>query len=126
VFVRAGKIFVVFALVAVLGAHLAVLQTIAWTTMLADNLRCDSFSQAMTRTFDGKHPCALCKAIAAARKSERKNDVLLQKQKLEFPPFGENVVLIAPSKADVFPRKNSFAKSFVQKPPTPPPRASLV
>jgi hypothetical protein len=37
VFGRIGNIFLVLALVAMLGAHWTLLQTVAWTTMLADN-----------------------------------------------------------------------------------------
>ena len=81
-FVRLGKILVVFALVATIGAHWALLQTVAWTTMLADNLHSGSFHDAMTKTFDGEHPCPICMAIAAAKKSQQKNEFNLQKLKL--------------------------------------------
>ena len=36
--------------------------------MLADNLTTHSFGAALQRTFDGKHPCPLCKAIAEGKK----------------------------------------------------------
>jgi hypothetical protein len=126
VFVRFGKIFVVFALVATLGAHWALLQSVAWAGMMASYSERSTFKVALEKTFDGKHPCCLCKAIAAAKKSEKKNEFALQTQKLEFPPFKENVVLIAPSQFELLPQKNSFAESFLQKPPTPPPRGFFV
>jgi len=78
VFIRIGKIFLVLALVAMLGAHWALLQTVAWTTMLADNLRSGSLHDAVTRTFDGQHPCCLCKAIAAGKQSEKKAEFSFQ------------------------------------------------
>ena len=78
------------ALIAATGAHWALLQSVAWTTMLADNLRTHSLSESVARTFDGKYPCPLCKAIAAAKKSEKKSEFTLQTQKLEFPPIKEN------------------------------------
>jgi hypothetical protein len=123
VFVRLGKILVVFALVATLGAHWALLQTVAWTTMLASNLQSGSIHDAMAKTFDGQHPCCLCKAIAAAKKSQQKDEFIVDKQKLEFPPIQGKLVLIGPSRLDLFPWKDSFAKSFFPKPATPPPRA---
>jgi hypothetical protein len=122
VFVRLGKVLVVVALVTTLGAHWALLQTVAWTTMLASNLESASLHDAMAKTFDGMHPCCLCKAIAAAKKSQQKDQFVVDKQKMEFPPLQGNLVLIAPSRLDLFPRKNSFAKSFFPKPATPPPR----
>jgi hypothetical protein len=122
VFVRCGKILVILALVVSTGAHWGALQTVAWTAMLAENLRTSSLSGAVTRTFDGKHPCCLCKVIAAGRKSEQKSEFTLQLNKLEFPPSPENPAFVAPSHFQLLPLKNAFAKSRPFRPPTPPPR----
>ncbi len=124
--VRLGKVFVVFALVATISAHWALLQSVAWTTMLANNLQSRSLPDAIAMTFDGQHPCPLCQAIAAAKKTEQKNQPSFEKQKLEFPPVEGNVVLIAPSPLEHFLPTNFFAKSFSQKPLTPPPRGFFV
>jgi hypothetical protein len=126
VFKRLGKIFLVLALVAMLGAHWALLQTVAWTTMLADNLHSDSFCAAVAKTFDGNHPCDLCKAIAAGKQSEKKTEFSFQSQKLEFPPLKENFDLIAPSQFQLLQFKNFSAKSFAQKPLLQPPRGFSV
>src|SRR5271154_7123484 len=125
-FIRIGKMFVVIALVTMLGAHWALLQTVAWTTMLADNLCTQSVKEAVTETFDGNHPCCLCKAIAAGKQSEKKTEFNLQTQKLEFPPSKENFALIAPSQFHLLPQENSPAKSLAQKPPLQPPRGFFV
>ena len=124
-FVRLGKTLVVVALVATLGAHWALLQTVAWTTMLADNLQSCSFCDAVVKTFDGKHPCCLCKAIAAGKKSENKSEFALQTQRLEFPLMNEEFVFVPPSQFCLMPAANDFADSLPQKPPTPPPRGSF-
>jgi len=126
VFGRLGKMFVILALIASTGAHWAALQSVAWTTMLADNLRTHSLSESVTRTFGGKYPCPLCKAIAAGEKSEKQNEFTTQMQKLEFPPANENPVLIAPSDFRMLPMLNFFAESLAQKPLTPPPRGFSV
>lgn len=125
-FVRIGKICLVLALVAMLGAHWALLQTIAWTTMFADNLQSNSFQVAAEKTFDGKHPCCLCKAIAAGKQSEKKTELSFPSPKLEFPPLKENFTLIAPSQFQLLPQENSSAKSFAQKPLLQPPRGFFV
>src|ERR1700691_3900323 len=109
-----------------LGAHWALLQTVAWTTMLADNLCIHSVKEAVTETFDGNHPCCLCKAIAAGKQSEKKTEFSFQSQKLEFPPLKDNFVLFAPSQFQLLPLENSFAKSSVQKPLLQPPRTAFV
>jgi hypothetical protein len=126
VFVRIGKIFLVLALVAMLGAHWAALQTVAWTTMLADNLCTQSVKEAVMETFDGNHPCDICKAIAAGKQSEKKAAFSFQSQKLEFPPVKENFVLIAPTQFQLLPLENFSAKPLAQKPLLQPPRGFFV
>jgi hypothetical protein len=126
VFRQLGKVFLVITLVAMLGAHWTLLQTVAWTTMLADNLHSGSFHDAVTRTFDGNHPCDLCKAIAAGKQSEKKTEFSSQSQKLEFPPLKTNFALVAPSQFKLLPLENSSAKSFAQKPLLQPPRGFFV
>ena len=115
----------VLALAATLGAHWAALQTLAWTTMLAANLSGENFSAAVSKTFDGAHPCCLCKAIAAGKKSERKNEINLPSHKLEFLASSEKIVLLSPS-VTFLPLKNFHADSILQKPPVPPPRDRFV
>ncbi|HEY4416324.1 MAG TPA: hypothetical protein VGO57_11585 [Verrucomicrobiae bacterium] len=124
--VRLGKLLVIATLVATTGAHWALLQSVAWTTMLADNLRTQSLSLAVAQTFDGDHPCPLCKAIAAGKKSERKTEITGAAPKLEYPPFTENAILVAPRFFQVLTVSDSFAQSISQKPPVPPPRPFFV
>ena len=126
VFKRLGKIFLALALAAMLGAHWTLLQTVAWTTMLADNLQSNSFQVAAEKTFDGKHPCCLCKAIAAGKQSEKKTEFSFLSQKLEFPPPKENFILIAPAQFQLLPLENFPAKSFASKPLLQPPRSFFV
>ena len=121
-FVRLGKFCVIVALVAMTGAQWAALQSVAWTTMLADNLRTHSLAEAVKQTFDGQHPCSLCKAIAAGKKSEKKNEFTLPVQKLEFPPSQEKFAFVAPSAFQLLPQTNLFAESLPTRPLTPPPR----
>jgi hypothetical protein len=126
VFARCGKFLVIVALVLATGAHWAALQTVAWTTMLANNLRTQSVSEAVSETFDGRHLCPLCKAIAAAKKSEKKSEAVSPVLKMEFPPAPEKFVLIAPKPISAFSLVKIYADSSFPKPPVPPPRGSFV
>jgi hypothetical protein len=54
----------------VAGGHWAMLQGVAWATMVHDFSRNGSLTQAVEKTFDGKHPCAMCKKIAKAKNSD--------------------------------------------------------
>ena len=123
-FQRLPKLLMVLALACVIGLHWAFLQTFAWTTMLVDNLATTSFSAALQRTFDGKHPCALCKAITEGKKSERKADTLLRLKKFEGLSAP---VVITLSPLASFPwmgAPSATLEMVSHAPPTPPPRAA--
>lgn len=121
-FARLAKWCLVAALVLTTGVQWAALQTVAWTTMLASNLRSDSLTQAVAKTFDGDHPCPLCKAIAAAKKSGNKAEILTPVIKLEFPPVPAVFVFLAPPPVSAFSRAEIFASPLSLQPPVPPPR----
>ena len=95
--------------------------------MLAANLASQqSLTEAVSQTFDGEHPCPLCKAIATGKKSEKKSEAIAPGLKMEFPPVAERFVLIAPKPLADFLPVNVFADSVSSKPPVPPPRSSPV
>ena len=125
-FTRLGKILVVAALVLTTGLHWAALQTVAWTAMLADHLSSQTFSEAVSQTFDGQHLCPLCKAIAAGKKSEQKSEAVAFTLKMEFPPVTAGFILVAPTPISAFcPDALSAPSSFV-KPLLPPPRSLFI
>jgi hypothetical protein len=123
---RLSKFCLILTLVTITGTNWALLQTVAWTSMLADNLRTRSLSESVTRTFDGDYPCPLCRAIAERKKSEKKTEVLSSSQKLEFPPLAEGLVLIQPPHSLLPPQLDSFTGLPRVKPPLPPPRTFTV
>lgn len=66
--------FLQTAFVAFFGLFLALgsmdsLQLVAWTGMLMNFSKTESFQEAVSKTFDGEHPCQLCATLAEARKS---------------------------------------------------------
>jgi hypothetical protein len=124
---RFGNVFLAVALLLTTGSHWVVLQSIAWMGMIVTYSEKAPLAVALKETFDGKHPCPLCKAIAAAKKAGKKNEFTLQIKKLEFPPVTENFVLVAPAQFQLLPRAgNAFAESLTQKPLLPPPRGFFV
>ncbi|HEY3862175.1 MAG TPA: hypothetical protein VGO59_09830 [Verrucomicrobiae bacterium] len=122
---RLAKFVLVLALACSIGLHWAFFQSLAWTSMLAENLRHDSLAQAVAHTFDGQHPCQLCHAIADGKKSEKKDDLAPQFKTLEFPPATVDVALTAPARLAVPAGADVSARVRFQTPPTPPPRAAL-
>jgi hypothetical protein len=125
VLLRLAKFILMLALACSIGLHWVVLQSLAWTSMLAGNLRHDSLAQAVTHTFDGQHPCCLCKAIAAGKKSEKKSEFTSFLKALEFPPASEDFALIIPARFAFPSAVDFFARTLSETPPTPPPRDLL-
>ena len=63
------------------GGHMALLQGVAWATMIRDYSHTGSVTAAVEKTFDGKHPCAMCKKIAAQRSHEEKSPATVKAEK---------------------------------------------
>lgn len=122
VFKRISNVLLILALIAATGAHWAVLQSVAWTTMLASNLQHTSFAGAVERTFDGRHPCCLCKQIAAGKRSEKKSEFPFEIKKLEFVKAAGQIAFAAPVTFLQWTARTDTCESVGSEPPTPPPR----
>jgi hypothetical protein len=115
---------VIAALAAGSGAHWIVLQGVAWTTMIIDYSHHAPLTEAVEKTFDGKHPCALCETIASAEKQEQ------EKQVTQPVPDIKGVLtpvlhLAEPTVAIVgWPPLVESAVLLSEHPPVPPPRAA--
>ena len=116
------RFLVLIAAVQILGGHWAVLQTVAWTGMLVDFAQRDSLAAAVTKTFDGAHPCSLCESVTEGRQQEKKQEAAIVVAKLD--------AVLAPALALPQPHVEMWpyavglisadARDFA--PPTPPPR----
>jgi len=122
VFHRIGHVLLILALIGATGTHWVLLQSVAWTTMLADNLRTESFSGAVRRTFDGKHPCNLCEHVAEGRKAEKKSEFPPCAKKLEYLAERPTFVFSAPEDFRLLPAFIDSAPALPHEPPVPPPR----
>lgn len=60
-------------LVLALGVPWPMLQTLAWLKMIADYSQEATLVQAISMTFDGKHPCRLCHFIQQSQSKERQS-----------------------------------------------------
>jgi hypothetical protein len=60
------------ALMASIGLHWVLLQSAAWIGMaVAYSVETGSVIEGVSDTFDGKHPCPLCKAVAKGLEEDR-------------------------------------------------------
>lgn len=129
--VRPARFLVVLALAVSVGLHWGFLQSVAWVGMVASYSRDASFTDALGKTFDGKHPCKLCTSIKKGRAEEKKQDqergqsgskpepgIAWSASVFLFPPAHEIIVTPVPR-----------LTSRPEQPPKPRPRvasASLV
>lgn len=82
---RFAIILAFLALFLFAGGHWAMLQTGAWMGMIVAYSRDGDVSAAISKTFDGKHPCPVCCAVQDGRKQEEKKAPGLQLElKKEF------------------------------------------
>lgn len=116
------KWLVVWPLILLVGGQWALLQSVAWTTMLVRFSQAMSLAQAAEFTFDGQHLCALCKAVKAGQNAERKESRFKPPEPLLLGLCPEPPLLPPPplAKADFSARFTSA--SFTAQPPHPPPR----
>lgn len=125
-FPRFTKIAVAIALAGSIGLHWAFLQSVAWVGMVVTYSEHATLSEALANTFDGKHPCCLCREIAQGKRSEKKSPVSPELKKFEFLAAQSRFIFKAPSRYWLLMPTEPPVKSVSFTPPTPPPRAALV
>jgi hypothetical protein len=120
-----GRLATIVALCLSLGFHWLALQSVAWTTMLFENVRHTSLTEAVAQTFDGRHPCNLCRAVSAGKKSEKKSEVLPTIAKLDLICTTRTWSCLPRSVRYQFPAVFYFLPELSHAPPAPPPRSLL-
>lgn len=93
--------------------------------MLVRNAQHVSLTEAMAKTFDGAHPCALCHAVAAGKKSEQKSPAFPTAAKLDLICLTRPVLLAPPAIPHIYPRLLFSLVERPAAPPVPPPRHLL-
>ena len=116
------RLAVVVTLLCTVGAHWTILQSVAWMRMAVAFSQDASLGEALVKTFDGKHPCDLCKLVQQGKRSEQRQDSQKSQSKIDvFLVSGQEstaapVVEPLPRLSDRLPDLSS------QPPPSPPPR----
>ena len=122
-FVRAAKLAIVLVLASSIGLHWVLVQSVAWVGMVVNYSQGSSISEALSRTFDGKHPCALCKAIDKDKRSQKRTDALSGVAKTEIFWSCPAFVFRSPTWGwETFPLERAGVP-MPHAPPVPPPRA---
>jgi len=114
---------IAFLLVISIGGHWALLQSVAWMGMVINFSQTETLAEAVSNTFDGKHPCKLCKVVARGKASEQKQERLKVQTKLEPWVTQQGITLFTPRLvAEPFPSVVLPLLVRDGKPPVPPPR----
>jgi len=119
---RPLKWLAVITLTFALGGHWAILQSVAWVTMVASYSQTAPLKAALVKTFDGQHPCSICKFVAKGKKSEQKQETQKLSTKLDFFLASTPAGLFppVPDALHFTPPPSAGARS--DTPPAPPPR----
>ena len=124
VFRKASRLIVIFALLASIGGHWALLQSVAWTRMIIERTHADSFATAVQTTLDGAHPCDLCKRITEGKQHEQQPEKSLVKVKMDMLCERRIIAIAPPSEPLIFQSGPTEGTPRAERPPVPPPRAA--
>ena len=119
---KASRILVILALLASVGGHWALLQSVAWTRMIIERTNEDSFASAVQTTLDGEHPCEMCKRITEGKQQEQQEEKAPVKVKLDLVCELRPIAIAPPSKLFIFPPARAGGSPRAERPPVPPPR----
>jgi hypothetical protein len=122
VLVRLPKLLIVLALASSIGLHWAFLQVVAWTGMVISYSQDRPVTEAVSDTFDGQHPCKLCKQIAKGKNAEKKAEYQFESIKVKFAYAPTAFIFSTPPLFWELPTSHESADLLTHAPPVPPPR----
>jgi hypothetical protein len=107
-----------------IGGHWMALQSAAWIEMVIDYSNQSPLSLALEKTFDGTHPCKLCKTVSKGRSHEQKNEKAKLLVKFQAVLAEQSGMLMPESKSVDYPVLARYHAALRSPPPTPPPIAA--
>ncbi|WP_395717637.1 hypothetical protein [Prosthecobacter sp.] len=111
-----------------LGMHWVLLQGVAWTGMIISFASQGTVLEAVEKTFDGQHGCALCAKVKEGRESSQKepgqSSQSLKKIDAVLVEITKLVTPAAKTISFVFLREEGEKRTL--RPEMPPPRRGLV
>ena len=117
-----GRTITVVTLCLAVGLHWLTLQSVAWTAMMFRNVTQVSFCQAVKRTFDGAHPCSLCRIVNKGNASDQKRDAQISSAKIDLVCISRVIRLLPDSVSIRYATSEIEISETEQSPPVPPPR----
>ena len=116
------KALITLALAGSIGLHWSFFQVVAWAGMMICYSQNAPLTEAVAKTFDGQHPCKLCKQIAKSKRAEKKTDCQPELKKLEFSFVPGSFIFSAPLSFWEVRAANDAADLLNHAPAVPPPK----
>ena len=113
---------VVIGLVLATGGHWVALQSVAWVGMTIKYSRVDGLTTGLQKTFDGNHPCNLCKVVKEGRQAEKQQALVKIEVRLDLFLSPSECTVECPVFADEPTPLLVHGYFRADQPPTPPPR----
>jgi hypothetical protein len=118
---KLSRCLLVLTLCVSLGFHWGLLQSVAWVGMMVNYSRQGSLQDAVAKTFDGQHPCPLCKLVREGKQCEKKPEAQQNVKQIDLFADQAATFDFPPLPAPVFPAPR-LIPSRTGTPLLPPPR----
>ncbi len=123
---RFGQVLMLLVLFAASGGHWMALQSLAWTRMLLSYSRDGKIVAAVAKTFDGRHPCSLCKEVEKSKQTEPQPTRDMQVENLAaFVEPTPVVVMRADGVSWTMENPEWRGEARSEQPTAPPPRGEV-
>jgi hypothetical protein len=119
-----NKAITVVLLVLALGLQWTALQSVAWVSMFVKFSREAPLIEALVKTFDGQHPCLLCKIVKEGQQADQRPATQLPTKPLDLCLPASPVTLIPLLIFTPLTASDSHVDPRFERPLTPPPRSA--
>lgn len=125
----AGSAAAICAALACQDVHWGLLQSIAWARMLLEYSDSYGLTRGVKYTFDGEHPCPLCKRIQQAQADAGADDRVMRLPpptdlRCTLPAFAR-VPGAAGTRSPLSRASRRWEGRLAEQPPVPPPRVRV-
>jgi hypothetical protein len=114
------------AVLQLIGGHWAVLQATAWVGMVIEYSSSFGVQAGLAKTFDGQHPCELCRRIAHHTGAEKKHAASIEYGKFSSIAQANGMALHPPMRFWHQQLSECLVYGVSRPPLVPPPRDPIV
>lgn len=104
-----------------MGLPWACLQSVGWVKMVVSYSRHTSLMEAVSMTFDGRHPCKICKAVNQHEKETGQSVAKAEKKKFSWTILSTDSFIPVTVILSMVPEPCFSIEKTWGAPPTPPP-----